>query len=206
MKMNLTRLLRAIALAMTIVLFTTPAAAQRVNVCQHWLDNWRAHVGPIPGANQVPAVNSNGEREWLVTAPGAHTVHGQAWCHTSGTTAPTVHDDAGVHCWCRLTEPSAGPWVFFSTSLPGSGCTLTCAFACALCILNGYTLWGPCTRTAMLDSLPAILCETIAALDNCPADYLPVNLPMPPADECNTILQDLCDPTRGTCDLVCIPD
>ena len=128
--------------AMTIVLFALPARAQTVSICQHWIDSWRTHSGTLPDGSRIPTSN-NGAREWSVTANtpvGLRTVHGQAWCHNThtGSVGPLEHNTAGHHCWCRLTEPYVGPWVFATgdISLPPSACANSCANHCSNCVLT----------------------------------------------------------------------
>ena len=48
-------------------------------------------------------------------------------------------------------------------------------------------------------------CGVIAVVGNCPAEFITTNLPMPPHGECNNIMNELCDATRGTCEITCTP-
>ena len=140
-------------LAMTIFLtiITTVASAQTVSICQHWIDGWRVAGGSLPGGSRVPTT-SNASRVWSVTATtpvGSRTINGQAWCHNVSTgTGPLEHNTAGVHCWCRITNPYVGPWVFLFTDSTAAICAINCANDCSFCGLVGSN--ASCTRAALL--------------------------------------------------------
>ena len=142
------------AISIFIAAITASASAQTINVCQHWIDNWRTHVGALPGVVAVPSTYS-AAREWSVTAPtslGSRTVSGDAWC-TPDNNPPTFHNaggSSGAHCWCRTTVPYVGPWVHATS---GAGCSQPCMSCCAVacgrhCFGSGS--FTNCTRAAIL--------------------------------------------------------
>ena len=137
--------------AMTIVLFATHAHSQTVSICQHWIDDWRLAGGSLPGSSRFPVVGGS-SRVWWVTADtpvGSRTVHGQAWCHdTDSGAGPLEHNLDGTHCWCRMTEPYVGPWVFLATTGSALDCVQSCAALCSDCGQTGPTNF--CTRGALL--------------------------------------------------------
>ena len=156
------------ALAMTffLTIFTTPVAA-----CPSWVAQWRNHSGYLPNASRTSAPYLI---EWFTGANfRAQTAHGVAWCGTSSTVPPTIHNTIGTSCWCRLTSVSeiwsnpfssvrgsgtetctgtmpgtacSGPWVFLVT-WPGTLCAQSCAANCASCVLRGSD--ASCTRAAI---------------------------------------------------------
>jgi len=111
-----------------------------------WLNAWRGHSGTLPSSSQVGAANST---TWSVTANvgafGSQTVNGQAAC-TAGS-APTSATLNGTSCWCRMSGPFAGSWVF-AWSYTASFCAHSCASNCAYCVRNGSV--NSCTRGAVL--------------------------------------------------------
>ena len=186
-----------------LAIIAAPAAAQRVNVCQHWIDNWRTHVGTLSGGTRIPTTN-NSAQVWSVTAPtpfGTRTIHGQAWVHgASGD--PLAHNPSGTHCWCRSVDPFVGPWVLLGLCVPLSQCVANCARHCGQCGLNGAD--HLCTRAALLAQTQE-QCGIIATLDSCPADYALTDLLPPPAGACNDILPGACG-DRGICEIDCVQD
>jgi len=116
-----------------------------------WVSAWRGHNGTLTNGTRVPT-SGNGAREWSVTAnvggSGTHTASGDAWCGTSSTAPPSAHSASGTNCWCRMTGPRAGSWVFDWTSFTASNCANNCANACSSCVLNGSN--NSCSRGAVL--------------------------------------------------------
>jgi hypothetical protein len=75
---------------------------------------------------------------WQVESDG-HLISGQGFCSdTSGTHAQTgnpklygTSESVTVNCWCRMTTPALGLWVFRATYASHANCAGYCATDCA---------------------------------------------------------------------------
>jgi hypothetical protein len=43
----------------------------------------------------------------------------------------SANSDSDVYCWCRMTTPRVGAWVFLGVGLSASNCSTGCANDCA---------------------------------------------------------------------------
>jgi len=116
----------------------------RAYVCQHWLGAWSLFDNnvPLPNSSYTPMPDAGGgQRVWTVTSDfggaGTRTISGDAWCHTSNTGAgPAAHSTAGINCWCRMTLPNQGKWLYLydysgmNPVPPPSHCGMWCAHDC----------------------------------------------------------------------------
>ena len=116
----------------------------------NWISAWLNHTGTLPDSNisYAPHQMTEGNGTWEVSSNhggviGAQVVTGNARCSTEGGVSQgNIHANAptaswmGVECWCQMTEPWAGPWVFVGNN---HGCTSTfqgCHWQCGLTIMN----------------------------------------------------------------------
>jgi hypothetical protein len=63
-------------------------------------------------------------------------VRGEGLCANGGTTTTTGErgtpgGSGGRHCWCRMTAPRVGAWVFRISDGSASNCSANCAYNCA---------------------------------------------------------------------------
>jgi len=120
-----------------------------------WLNAWRIYSGGLPDGSIIPAFG-DASKTWSVTAnfpDGNHTVSGDGWCGPSKTLPPTSINFVGTACWCRMTSPHGGPWVFDLDYYDWDGrnaehCAVFCAHHCGLCVLSGG---HACTRWTLLN-------------------------------------------------------
>ena len=151
-----------------------PAACVRncytLGLAPDWIDQWCSHgdTDPdtgalrwLPNSSSSPTDDQSGPgfRTWSVTAnfgAGVQTASGVAWCGTSANVPPTAHASA-VNCWCRMTSPVTGPWVWGHTYPAYGGftgvqrCVNLCARLCARCVQEGGHAF--CRRSAVLNFL-----------------------------------------------------
>ena len=139
----------------TIFLLFTTTAPANMTACAdwtYWLPRWASHIGTLPNALFT---TNNTTRIWSVTANlggGATTVSGVGWCSTSASTSlpPSGHVPTGRACWCRITEPRLGPWIFLVDYSNTFQCEINCPNLCsARCIITGTD--RGCTRAAILN-------------------------------------------------------
>ena len=123
-------------LAMTIffIIITTPAPAQ---MCERdWLSVWRNASGSLQNSPWPQnSAFTHGARygTWAVTAiqanTGRQTVNGLSQCNASSTVSDNNAD--GANCWCRIINPTVGPWVFRATHVSAAVCAGNCTHFCA---------------------------------------------------------------------------
>jgi len=143
-----------IAALFSVGAFAWVCAKDRWETIEDWLAAWMAafdEIAPWPSCckyeyNKTP---------WSVTATvgshGAQTVSGEAACIGSSGNSSTQPGSAvlnGVNCWCRMTSPRSGSWVFLYDDYGASNCSRYCAFVCALCVRDGSN--DSCSRGAVL--------------------------------------------------------
>jgi len=116
-----------------------------------WLDAWIAHSDTLPSSSYNVPYN---QPDWSVTAnvsnTGVQTVSGTSVCATnSGTYAQTgtPGGSGGTNCWCRMTSPRAGSWVFRGDYDDASFCADACTEDCLGAIAYGVDDF----RTAILN-------------------------------------------------------
>jgi len=109
-------------------------------IAEDWLATWRAASGSIgtwtgTSGNGCCTWGTGQTSTWSVTATvgnhGSQTVTGESRCSsTSGAWANNGNPstNSGTNCWCKMTSPRAGSWVFDY----GGGSTSYCQFNCAL--------------------------------------------------------------------------
>ena len=125
-----------------------------------WLDAWKAiEESDAEDSGTLPSSSSDYddyETPWTVTAAvapfGQQTLKGESACietTSNNTTKPTDAILDGVNCWCRMTSPRVGSWVFNYTNSTASACASGCANDCSNCVQLGTTGW--CSRRAVLD-------------------------------------------------------
>ena len=160
-----------------VLLLMTGIMFSKSVVASNWLATWGNHNGLLPNSSRSPT-NELDFRTWNVTAnfgSGVQVVNGDAWCGTSSTVAPGVHNISGIYCWCRMTSiqghgtwsynisdargsgirncsgnrPSVvGPWTYVWS---GVGCTSGCAQVCSYCVRGEAT--SVCPRAIILTVL-----------------------------------------------------
>ena len=159
MKIFSIRLLRRAyaLLAMTsfLAIATTPADAR---ICERdWLSVWRNANGELHGTtwlegNGIAYNRGSQTGAWAVTAnqnnTGYQTVNGMSNCTSSAATSPWVISTDGANCWCKMTGPRVGLWVFAFTYSTTANCANGCARHCAYCAQHGAQ--NSCTRAALL--------------------------------------------------------
>ena len=71
--------------------------------------------------------------------PGYNYLRGTSACTNDAGTRYGATDagyapnqQSGQHCWCRMTEPEASPWIYYDDKTPGVGgtCERSCALGC----------------------------------------------------------------------------
>ena len=159
-------------------------------VCQHWHDVWRFTPGVLPTpattlinaqAADIPEARvrigalfpNDVQREMIVDARCTNTASEEGpGPAESGAAHPAGRPWGFASCWCRITYPQTGPWVY-ARHFPGGGTgtlghisqtarcqtALTgwvtntvnhnCAGACAECLRDGAS--GGCFRDILID-------------------------------------------------------
>jgi hypothetical protein len=129
--------------------------AQGSNSVPAWLETFRNKTQPAGDqyANTTTALLYGAM--WQVESDG-HVVNGYGFCSdTSGTYAQTGNpklyyssDSVTKNCWCRMTTPAIGPWVFRHAHGSGADCHTGCALGCAYDVAGNASF-----RAAVLVSL-----------------------------------------------------
>jgi len=111
-----------------------------------WLRAWVSNAGrefPNHGGQ-----HNNQAATWSVSASvggaGNQTVSGTGWCGANASSPPTSNLSSGGYCWCRMTAPRLGQWVYLNAI---SNCASSCAAACRTCPFGSN---GRCTSAALL--------------------------------------------------------
>jgi len=123
-------------LAEQVALLSARIAALE-NPSLEWLSKWISANGTLTNSTV-----SDGNSTWSVTAnqggTGTQTVTGVSRCSdTGGTNAVKGNpsETSGGSCWCKMTTPRAGAWVYYSAFNgvlgPASACGMACSSACA---------------------------------------------------------------------------
>ena len=110
---------------------------------EDWLAAWRAAVDYV---GKWPSCCTWGEGQtstWSVTASvgnyGQQTVSGESRCSsTNGTYANPGNPSTtnGEYCWCKMTSPRAGSWIFYGYWSHALYCSIYCADYCAYVVLH----------------------------------------------------------------------
>jgi hypothetical protein len=108
----------------------------------------KKNVAPWNGVDNIQ-VDENFGPAWQASYKG-FIVNGVSVCyHTSSGGGPEVPSWGwGLNCWCRMTEPVVGSWVFRNSFPNQLECQINCALGCATCVRDGTNI--SCTRTALL--------------------------------------------------------
>jgi len=101
-----------------------------------WLAAWRSHSGTLPSSSSK---YEHYQTPWSVTASvgnyGSQTVSGESLCSSTDGGSLGIIDNPsttdGRYCWCKMTSPRAGSWVFRFGGSNASHCSSDCASNCA---------------------------------------------------------------------------
>ena len=150
--------MQRIILSVFMIFLTTAAPAW---VCisnsfswdNDWLSAWRNHNGWLPNGSMVGSSAGPWSVSSDLSSPSNRTVYGDGWCGSHNQEAPpgAVIDEMGGDpgsCWCRMTAPIFGAWVFLGNWHGGVQCSELCASDCAECVITGDR--GSCTRATVL--------------------------------------------------------
>jgi len=117
-----------------------------------WLERWIVHDGQLPNDDAADYPSS---QTWFVSADfgeddGQRIVKGEVRCHDSNIgPGPSSHNPNGNFCWCRMTSPKLGRWVYLynhgSVHCSQGGCSNLCGH----CVRVGTYL--TCTRHTVLN-------------------------------------------------------